>query len=326
MQALSGTVGDGGANAVHDAALVQAILVKNRRPARAAAQRPAYLASYDGTCGPQTIAAIRQFQSDHALLNAAGTAAAPNVNATPGRVDAGDATWTAMVANVDAGFADLRVLTGGRIAYVQATQGRVNARLAALANLTFTTAFAAKMRNCINEMSRIHGIAVGVCRQGDRRTFQQQYDLFTSGRGVTNAGPGESNHNFGMAADMGFEGLRWLRSNGTVVENETCWLHRLDPAQNGSNAEANRFWGALRTVGTSAVVGAFRGPVGDRPHLQNWDDAGVVMAVRLADLLTRSGTMRWQGRRGAYSCDFGLGGPLCMQWAPQRKYGTGKPR
>lgn len=125
---------------------------------------------------------------------------------------------------------------------------------------------------------------------------------------------------------MGFEGLRWLRSNGTVVENETCWLHRLDPAQNGSNAEANRFWGALRTVGTSAVVGAFRGPVGDRPHLQNWDDAGVVMAVRLADLLTRSGTMRWQGRRGAYSCDFGLGGPLCMQWAPQRKYGTGKPR
>lgn len=183
MQALSGTVGDGGANAVHDAALVRAILVKNRRPARAAAQRPAYLASYDGTCGPQTIAAIRQFQSDHALLNAAGTAAAPNVNATPGRVDAGDATWTAMVANVDAGFADLRVLTGGRIVYVQATQGRVNARLAALANLTFTTAFAAKMRNCINEMSRIHGIAVGVCRQGDRRTFQQQYDLFTSGRG-----------------------------------------------------------------------------------------------------------------------------------------------
>jgi hypothetical protein len=32
------------------------------------------------------------------------------------------------------------------------------------------------------------------------------------------------------------------------------------------------------------------------------------MASRLADLLTRSGRMRWTGARQRYQCDFGLGG------------------
>ncbi len=98
---------------------------------------------------------------------------------------------------------------------------------------------------------------------------------------VAGAGPGESHHNFGMAVDLGFEGLRWLQKNGTVEERETSWLHRLDPTQK-LVPEALKFWELLRTVGTSAAVGAFRGPESDRPHLQNWNDAGVVMATRPA--------------------------------------------
>jgi hypothetical protein len=159
-------------------------------------------------------------------------------------------------------------------------------------------------------MHVLHGIAIGVCRQGDRRTFQSQYDLLTSGRGVTNAGPGESNHNFGMAVDLGFAGLRWIRSNGNVVENEDSWLHQLDPQQN-LTAEALKFWETLRTVGTSAAVGAFRGPAADRPHLQNWNDANVSMTRRLAVHLTNSGTMNWErvgGRPTRYSSDLGFGG------------------
>src|SRR6266446_1442354 len=112
-----------------------------------------------------------------------------------------------------------------------------------------------------------------------------------------------------MAVDLGFEGLRWLTANGTVVENETSWLHQLDPSQ-VLVAEALKFWDALRAVGTSAEVGMFAGPVADRPHVQNWSDAGIDMASRLADLLTRSGTMRWAGQQQRYRCDLGLRGEL----------------
>ena len=110
-----------------------------------------------------------------------------------------------------------------------------------------------------------------------------------------------------MAVDLGFDGLQWLQSDGSVTKNETAWLHRLDPGQKVI-PEALRFWDALRAVGTSPEVGAFIGPTADRPHFQNWNDAGVSMAARLANLLTRSGTMRWRAANSRYSSDFGLGG------------------
>jgi peptidoglycan hydrolase-like protein with peptidoglycan-binding domain len=302
MQLIGGAVGDGAANATGDVALVQAILLKITRPA-APANPPAppraagpYLSGYSGTYDAATGAAIRAFQSDRGL-------AAPA--STPGRVAPNDPTWGALVAAVPAAFANLRVFPGHRTVWIQATAAQLQAKLAAVVGLTFTPAFRHKVNDTINRMFTDHGIAIGVDPQGDRRTFQQQYDLRTSGRGVTNAGPGESNHNFGGAADLGFAGLRWLRPNGDVVENENPWLRQMDSR---GAAETTPFWDALRAAGIAS--GAFRGPIGDRPHIQNWDDAGVSMAVRLAELLTRSGTMRWSGRRGAYSCDLGLGGAL----------------
>ena len=309
MQTLTGSVGEKGANNISDIALVQAILVKTQQAATRTTPPASYLASYDGICGGNTKAAIRAFQTDHVFVSSDGTQSVANPRATAGLVAPNDATWTKLVEKVATGFSDMRVLAGGKTVYVAATAAQLQAKITAAHALTFTPAFRTKVIACINRMHALYGIAIGVCSQGDRRSFQTQYDLLTSGRGVTNAGPGESNHNFGMAVDLGFEGLRWLQSNGTVTENETSWLHRLDPNQ-VLVPEALKFWDALRTVGTSAEVGAFRGPVGDRPHLQNWNDAGVSMAARLADLLTRSGTMRWSATRGAYSSDLGMGGDL----------------
>ena len=93
--------------------------------------------------------------------------------------------------------------------------------------LTFQPLFGTNVAAVINRIFDSYGIATGVCANGDRRTFQTQYQLLTSGRNVTHAGPGESNHNFGQAVDLGFEGLRWLRADGTPVDNETSWLHAL---------------------------------------------------------------------------------------------------
>ena len=304
MQTLTDSVGENGANNISDVALVQAILVKTQR-----AVTP-YLKNYDGVCGKDTKAAICAFQTDHVFVSSNGMQCTPNPRAMAGIITPNDVTWTKLVENVATGFSDMRVLAGGKTVYVAATAGQLQAKITAANALTFTLAFRTKVIACINRMHALHGIAIGVCDKGDRRSFQTQYALLTGGEHVTDAGPGESNHNFGMAVDLGFEGLRWLQSNGTVTENETSWLHRLDPKQKAPVPEALKFWDALRTVGTSAEVGAFRGPYNDRPHLQNWDDAGVIMAARLADLLARSGTMRWRGTPGAYSSDLGMGGDL----------------
>ncbi|HQZ83307.1 MAG TPA: hypothetical protein PLR83_08805 [Pyrinomonadaceae bacterium] len=309
MQAIRNSVGDSGTNERSDSALVQAILAKIIRAA--APGRPAgpYLTKIDGDVGSKTNNAIRDFQNEYVFVNEATQQSVANPLATPGLVRPGDPTWAKMLEKVDAAFSDMRVLIGGKTVYVAATENQRQAKINAVNALTFTQVFRTRVINCITQMHSLHGIAIGVCPQGDRRTFQTQYDLLTSGRGVTNAGPGESNHNFGMAADLGFAGLRWLRENGTVVENEDPWLHQLDPRQTLA-PEALRFWETLRTVGTSPAVGAFRGPVADRPHLQNWNDANVSMTRRLAVHLTNSGTMRWERQRSRYTCDLGFGGAL----------------
>jgi hypothetical protein len=266
-----------------------------------------YLASYDGIWGRASDTALRAFQTDNVFVSEDGRSSTAVPGATPGVVRPGDATWRKLIERMPAAFADLRALPGGKTVYIAATAEQLQAKIASANAATFTPAFKSKVIVCIQQMHNQHGIALGVCRQGDRRDFQTQFNLFTSGRGVTNAGPGESNHNFGMAVDLGFEGLRWLRKDGTPVTNEDSWLHQLDPKQI-INDEARLFWAALRTVGTSSAVQMFQGPPADRPHLQNWDDARVSMKARLADLLTRSGTMKWSAAGHGYSCDLGLGG------------------
>ncbi len=306
MQMITASVGESGSNVGTDSALVQVMLMKVTRPPGLQPPGP-YLNSYDGDCGPKTKAAIRAFQNDQVFVSAAGLQSVPNPNAKAGLVRPGDATWAKLIAKLPADFAGLRALPGGKIVYLAASPAELQARLGAVAAMTFAPAFRAKVQACLQRLHQMHGIAAGVCPQGDRRTFQAQYALLAQGTGVTNAGPGESNHNFGMATDIGFAGLRWLRSAGQPDPNETPWLHHLT-AQ--SNAQALVFWEALRSVGTGAAVGAFRGPLSDRPHLQNWNDANVSMGGRLAALLQASGNMRWSYAQPVYRSDLGLGGAM----------------
>jgi hypothetical protein len=305
MQSLTGTVGEGGKNNRHDAALVQALLTLAQRPASLDATRPTYLSAIDGACGDRTVRAIQQFQFDQVFGDAVGNVSRPAPGVLSRVIAPEDSTWRKLTAAVPTAFGDLRVLTGSKTVYVAGTAADLSASIATVARLTFQPDFRAKVSAVINRMYESHGIVPRVCRDGDRRTFQTQYELLVSGRGVTSAGPGESNHNFGQAVDLGFEGLRWLKSDGTLVQHETPWLHELDPRQFASG-EALFFWNALRSIGTA--IGLHRGPMKDRPHLQAWSDAGVDMADRLAALLTRTGGMRWSGRDQRYQCDLGFGG------------------
>jgi hypothetical protein len=311
MQALSGTVGEGGRNARHDSALVQAILASTKRPANLDVRTPPYLTNIDGDCGDNTKKAIRQFQYDRVFLDSTGTTSQAVPGATPGLVTMGDVTWKAMLAAVPNDRADLRVLQTSKVVYVAAPQAQHTGNTGRVAQLTFAPTFRPLVIAVLDRIFQQYRISICVCPEGDRRDFQTQYDLLTAvdrngrPRNVTRAGPGESNHNFGQAADFGFTGLRWLRKDGVIVEDETAWLHKLDPAQTALG-EALIFWNMLRAEGRT--VGMFRGPELDRPHLQAWSDVGIDMAERLAALLTQHGAMRWRGRGQRYQCDLGLRG------------------
>lgn len=309
MQLINAAVGENATNATSDVALVQAILLKTIRAA--APNRPAgpYLRTYDGLPGAATTAAIKAFQADHLMVVAASRQSVLAANATLGQVKPRDATWAKLLAKVPADFTNLRVLSGGKIVYVQATAAELQSKIIAANALTFTDTFRKKVIACIAKMHADYGIAVGVCPKGDRRTFQAQFQIRRDTPENTNAGPGESNHNYGMAMDIGFEGLRWLQSNGTVQAHEDPWLKYLHATK---SAEEARFWTVLRTVGTSAAVGAFCGPLSDSPHLQNWNDSTVSMTLRLAAHLQACGTMKWSRSTVApgattYKCDLGFG-------------------
>src|SRR5205085_2167934 len=160
----------------------------------------------DGDCGNRTKRAIQQFQDDQIFVDPRGSVCRAVAGATAGLVSPGDQTWRTLVAAVPAAFQDLRVLRGSKTVYLSADRAALNASINRVGLMVFQPVFRVSVISVITRMFDTHGIAVGVCRDGDRRTFQTQYELLTSGRNVTHAGPGESNHNFGQAVDLGFEG------------------------------------------------------------------------------------------------------------------------
>lgn len=306
MQDLTGIVGLGGANAVHDAALVQAILFACRRPAVLDPTQSRYISTIDGDFGKGSRDALTQFQHERVFVTPDGLASTPVHNATIGQVRTGDLTWQTMQRLIDPAFRALRVLPGSKVPYLEASTETRNEAILQAEGENFHTNFRPRVSALINRMHALHGIVLRVCPQGGRRSFQEQYNLLVGPGNVTNAGPGESNHNFGQATDIGFKGLRWIRPDGTIEEHETPWLHKLE-AQSGGGAKALVFWNAQREVGTTDPILLFRGPESDRPHLQAWNDAVVSMRRSLAGLLTSTSGMRWRAQTG-YQTDFGLPG------------------
>jgi peptidoglycan hydrolase-like protein with peptidoglycan-binding domain len=319
MNDIKDSVGDGENNDVHDVALIQAMLVvvKNVKGAP-------YLNNYDGVFGKNTKNAIIAFQKDNIFLPQggwmdAGAGMAKAVpDATPGSIGPKDATFKKLAAMLPDKYKEIRVIENTTTVYLPAPEHAMKAsRQEVSANAELEVNFRGNVGTLIEEMWYQHGIALSVTPQwadGWRRTFQAQYKLMfkldENGKLVTKAGPGESNHNFGQAVDIGFKGLRWLKGNGEIVEDEDWWLHKLAHKKSaGGEAKSAALWKVMREV-ASTEAGLFRGPVSDMPHLQAWDDNHVIMPRRLAALLTEVGTMKWTRAASAYKTDFGLGGPF----------------
>jgi hypothetical protein len=329
MPEIKDSVGEKGKNLCHDVALVQVMLSLAKD-----AKGTSYLKTYDGSYGNQTHNAITAFQKDHVFVPGySGTASdhmqelrhqdwidfgradrpVATPEATPDLIKPKDATFVKLVSLLPDSHNNIRIIENTKTVYIAGSDDDLTSSKQGVAGSPGLAAqFKVKVSALLEQMFKLHKIVLWLTPPKAfpaRRTFQEQYDLLfkvdDDGNPVTHAGPGESNHNFGQAVDIGFNGFRWLKEDSTIVENEDWWFHKILKIKHGKDRMLEMV-AAMRAVATDG--GLYRGPADDYPHIQAWPDSGVDMARRLAVLMSSVGKMKWTGSMQQYRCDFGAGG------------------
>ena len=288
MPVITNSVGDGAVNKIHDVALVQAMLriVKN-------AKGSPYLGGhYDGAYGGITKNAIIAFQNDNAKTIQVGKVGKEKL----GVVNVGGATITALSTALPATHKELRIIHNTKTVYLEGAQADAQASATAIRNdAEFEATFKTLLAKLVDTMYADHKIVLKLTPTGRRRTFAQQ-----AAEVNTKAGPGESNHNFGRAADIGFKSFRWIQGDG-AIKTDADWLNALEAA---NAAKASALWDARDAIAKTLPLFPLKF---ERVHLQLYDQATFSNVNSLVKLLNTVGKMQWAAR---YKCDFGLGGAL----------------
>jgi hypothetical protein len=308
MPTLTGSVGQGGTNLKHEVALVQLMFRLIRNPKG----QPYVTFDYDGICSPgpngATFKAIKAFQADHK------TAAGPPKE-SEGKIEPNGKTFRRMAELLPATHKDLRMLEGQNpvLFYVAGTQMEANAAAARVTgDPKFTEDFKSKVADLIRKFYSKYGIVLNIApafANGGFRTFDQQQKEFKDGD--SQAGPGESYHNWGNGADVGMDGFAGLKKNGqigTYAKSAECnpigdgpWLTVLE----GVNpTAATKLWKLRNDLAAGSLYPTSL--ENDLAHLQTFSDAKVAMRVSLAAHLSEWGDMWWEYKSGAYRCNYGL--------------------
>ena len=288
MPISTASVGEGAVNKTDDVALGQAML----RIVTNAKNLPYLAGSYDGSYAATTKDAIISFQKDHAKVIQAGQAGKEK----EGVVDAGGTTFATLAAALPATHKELRIIPNTKTVYLEAIASDAIASAAAIrTDAEFEATFKANLASLVETIYTEHRIALWITPTGRRRTFAQQ-----AAETQTHAGPGESNHNFGRASDIGFRGLRWIQGNGAIKKDDD-WLNSLNGA---SAAKANALWDARDAL--AAKIPLYRLQF-ERIHLQLFDQATFNNPRSLVRLLNTVGKAKWDT---GYKSDLGLGGAL----------------
>lgn len=305
MPKITATVGHLGLNKKHDVALVQAMLRVIKDPKG----QPYVTFGYDGdfTPGGATFKAIKAFQEDY------------KTNAGPppepaGKLELNGKTFNKMVELLPVSHKEIRALENFSVVYLPGTPAEANAAGARVtSDPNFTDDFKGKLSALINTFYQKYGIVLSVTpdkANGGFRKFQEQRDLMDklgeNGLPVTQSGPGESNHNWGNGADVGFAHFCWLKGNGSVITvqqvagvGDGSWLGELKPSNPAAVAELWKLRNQLTSLFQSALAG-------DMPHLQTFSDHQVSMGHSLAEHMSAEGCMWWEFKQGAYWCNYGL--------------------
>jgi hypothetical protein len=301
MPVLSNSVGEAGANQPPDVALVQLMLqlVKNAK------QQSYFGTGYTGAYDLATRNAIVAFQTDAKLIAAPDPVKLPAPAAgaeKAGFIGTNSATFKKLAAQIPAAYQSIRALPAATpTIYLSAADAEAKQSSAAIAlDPQLEPVFRAKVVQLVQQMQAQHGIALWLTPRGSRRTFAEQ-----AAEVNTHAGPGESNHNFGRAVDIGFKDLTWVKSDAKT-KKDAPWLNALEAV---SAAKAREFWEARDQI--AAALGLYRLNF-ERVHLQDFNQATVSSGRSLVALLNQVGAMKWDAKYAnkawQYSADLGAKG------------------
>ena len=286
MPVITGNVGEGAINKTHDVALVQAML----RIVKDAKGVPYLGSAYDGAYGAHTKAAIVAFQTANAKTIQADQPGKEKL----GLIDQNAITVKTLSGALPATHAAMRIIANTKTVYLEGAQADATASAAAIrGDAEFEATFKDSLARLVDTMYADHKIVLRITPTGRRRTFAQQ-----AAETATNAGPGESNHNFGRASDIGFRDFKWVKSDGTIKQ-DADWLNTLEAT---NAAKANAFWDARDVIAKGIPL--YRLQM-ERIHLQLYDQATFSNPRSLVALLTLVGKTKWAV---GYKSDLGLGG------------------
>jgi hypothetical protein len=299
MQSLTGSVGGGGKNAVHDVALVKFLMmvVKN---SKGSSYLP--LGDYTDVRDGSVSVAIRAFQQDNLLVDAVSGKPKPGV--LPGLIEPSGATWAKLVAAVPDAYKTVRTTEGVALVYFPMSLNALASAKGEIQAGELKNEFKVKVTNLLDKFYAKSGIVVSANPNGLRRTFEQQM------KKASEASPGETIHNYGYAVDLGFTGLSYVsRTGGTqTVDAHDRGFDKWPRIKEQIFAARNAI--AIRELTLFATV-ALGG--GDFFHLQNYADKPLDSVGSFMKLLGKVGPMKMKWRPEYmtwtdYWCDLGLGG------------------
>ncbi len=302
MPDITDSVGAGGKNAIHDVAMVQLML----KLLTGSQRIPYFAAGYTSRYGVATDQALVAFQADHGLARrGAPPGSSPGGSAeTPGLVKRGSPTWQALLkefGSVDARYRTARTTEGFALAYVPMADSRLHESVSAIHGAkNLQSEFRQKVVRLVQIVFSQSGIAWSVVPQtGGWRSFAGQEGL------VSDAGYGESIHQYGFAVDLTVANFSWFDSDLRVHKSPIS-LSGMD------RSTATQLYAARNKVGDTLKLFSTT-KSGDLAHLQNFDDDTLDSVSSLIALMQKVGPhkMKWKPQFRTptnYLCDLGLGG------------------
>jgi hypothetical protein len=321
-----------------DIAMVQMML----KVIKDAKGTPYLKVNYSGEWNIETNDAIIRFQQDNKLIKlppeegkvtttgaptkAPAVAGAATAFDKTGVVESKSATFRKLNDLLPPDYKDATILPGAKTIYFpgKASEATVSSNKIR-SNLQLEAKFRQKVADFIDAFyKRTKIVLKSPPRSGGRRDFKEQMNV------ISQAGPGESNHQFGQAADIGFQGLKWVDGDGTIRE-DTYWLN-LGTEKPGKKAhmtkeKAKEFWKAHNQLAFGQIGLRPTSLAGDELHVQAYDDLSLSYSRSLAKLLNITSKTHYEGmphvkgQQNKYKSDFGLGGKTYIVGTSKELFG-----
>jgi len=298
------SVGKGNAqNKVHDVAIVQLML----RVVKRANNQPYLAGTYDGGIGPITRTAIKDFQDAHNLLTAPPGG---NVTDQDTVMMPGGETIKKLSDMLPNAYKKIRIVQNTRTVYIEGNpQHKTQSINEINGDARLTVAFKQNVVQLINQMYTTHKIPLMLGGEGGGRSFANQFAVKQAAvaNGSRAANPGESNHNYGSAVDIGYRNLKWIAGNGTIKVGRAD----LENLRQVSDRKFMEFWRIRNTIVANIGMHKLPDRAWDFIHIQSYNNNTVSMGKSVVKLLNTVGTMKWSvnlGTPNTYKCDLGYGG------------------